>query len=173
MIIDKNISNFKHLFFIIFFFLTLTLSLNAQNQLKIDSLLNVLGTTKQDTVKVFAYADLCDAYRRSNIDTAMYFGNAGLTLAIKTNFKNGMSVCYNKIGKLFEAQCNYPAALEYYQKALEIREGIGNKKEIATSFNNIGAIYKNQGNYPKALDYHQKSLKIFEELGDKQEISNC
>jgi len=151
----------------------LTFNVPAQNQHKIDSLLNVLNTSKQDTNKVKACTGLCDAYLRSNPDTAKYFGNLGLNLATKTNYKKGISDCYNKIGNIYEAQCNYPAALENYKKSLKIREELGNKKGIARSYNNIGAIYKDQGNYPLALEYYQKSLVISDGIGDKQEMSYC
>jgi len=157
----------------IFCFITLTSSLYPQNQRKIDSLFNVINTTKQDTTKAEAYANICDAYSRSNPDTAMYFGNLGLKLAKEANYKKGIAVCYIKIGNIYEGQCNYPTALDFYKKSLKIREELGNKKGIAISYNNMGAIYKDQGNYPLALEYYQKSLIICEALGDKQEMSNC
>ena len=173
MTTNKLQTNTIHLLLFVFCFISLAFNINAQNQKKIDSLFNVINTSKQDTTKVKAYSSLCDAFSRSNPDTALYFGKSGIKLASETNNKKGLSDCYNKIGNIYEAQSNYPMALDYYQKSLKIRIELGNKKGTATSYNNIGAIYKDQGNYPLALEFYQKSLKISEELSDKIEISNC
>ncbi len=49
-------------------------------------------------------------------------------------------------------------ALDFYIKALKIRESINDTTGIAASTNNIGTIYWNLSNYDKALEYYQKSL---------------
>ena len=61
---------------------------------------------------------------------------------------------------------NYPKALEYYQKALEIREKVLGLEHpsTATSYNNIGAVYDSTGDYPKALEYYLKDLQICEKV---------
>ena len=60
---------------------------------------------------------------------------------------------------------DYGKALEYYQKALGIREealGLGHPS-TATTYNNIGGVYVEMGDYGKALEYYQKALGIHEE----------
>jgi tetratricopeptide (TPR) repeat protein len=77
---------------------------------------------------------------------------------------------YNFMGYGFDELANYEEALNYYQKALEIREKALGKKhpDTATNYNNIGAIYSNQGDYDKALEYYQTALDIHEKALGKE-----
>ena len=61
---------------------------------------------------------------------------------------------------------NYPKALEFYTKALNINEKVLGKDhpDTAVSYNNIGSAYSNMGNYPKALEFHTKALNINEKF---------
>jgi class 3 adenylate cyclase len=57
--------------------------------------------------------------------------------------------------------------LEFYQKALGIREQIGNKSGMATNLCNIGSVYLSLSDYPKAFEFIQKALAINEQIGAK------
>ena len=120
----------------------------AQNP-KLDSLFLVLKTAKTDTTRVNAYTKICKEYISSNPDTALYFGNLGLGLAIKANYNQGMSDCYNNIGLVHYYQGNYHKAIEYYLKSLKIKEELGDKKGMSQCYNNIGIVYYYQGDYLK------------------------
>lgn len=72
----------------------------------------------------------------------------------------------------------FPKALDYFTRALIIKEELGDKVSMAGTLCNIGNIYNEQGAYSTdpeiknkfyttALDYFFKALKIKEELGDK------
>ena len=60
----------------------------------------------------------------------------------------------------------YDKALEYYQKALEIRKQVLGEShpDIALSYNSIGYIYSAQGDYALALEYYQQSLAIWKQV---------
>ena len=70
---------------------------------------------------------------------------------------------YNNIGLLYNAQGDYPKALEYYFKALKIREKVlgTDHPDTASSYNNIGSLYYKKGKYKEALEYLNKALEIF------------
>jgi len=55
------------------------------------------------------------------------------------------------------SQADYPAALENYQKALEINDRLGNWQGIGNNYNNIGLVYYAVLDYPRALEYLQKT----------------
>jgi len=82
-----------------------------------------------------------------------------------------LSFAYNAIGYHLAGLGEIDEALEYFQKALEIRVKLGDKRGIATQSNNIGMIYKDRGDLDKALEYYQKALEIGEELGDKKGVA--
>lgn len=76
----------------------------------------------------------------------------------------------------------FAKAIDYYLKALNIGEELGDKNSTATILANIGTVYANQGEsekskkqsdslLTKALDYYLNALKICEELGDKDRVA--
>ena len=77
---------------------------------------------------------------------------------------------YNFIGVVYWKLGEYDKALEFYNKALEIRKEVLGEKhtDTAMSYNNIGAVYENLGDYDKALEYYFKALEIYKAvLGEK------
>lgn len=59
-----------------------------------------------------------------------------------------------EIGNSYFDQENYPKAIEYYQKAINI------DPNQSTPYNNIGAAYSRMDNYDKAFEYYKKALAI-------------
>ena len=79
-------------------------------------------------------------------------------------------------------QSQYSAAIESWQKALDIFTQIGNlaegeirraaRKGEAASYSNLGLAYESLGDYQKALFYYKQSLAIFTEIGDRDREAN-
>jgi tetratricopeptide (TPR) repeat protein len=145
------------------------LAFGQQN--KIDSLLNVLKTTKQDTTKVKTYNNLFLEVEFTDDAKAIEYLTKALELSKKIDFNKGLGVTYAHLGYFAEDKGKYPEALKNYFASLKIKEAIGDKKGIADSYNNIGVIYDKQSNYPEALKNHFASLKIREAIGDKKGIT--
>ena len=72
----------------------------------------------------------------------------------------GIAKSYGDIGLIYYKQGEYPKALNYHKKSLEIYKHIGEKHGIAIALTNIGVIYQNQGDYAKALNHCQTSYEI-------------
>jgi len=147
----------------------------SQDQAKVDSLKKVIETATQDTTKIKALNILGWTLMYSNPDTAIILGKQALALSEKiAGLPTGQAGLKPKantliyLGVYHWIKSDYPKALEYHFKALEIHEKQNNLKDMAISYNNIGLVYQNQSDYPRALDYYFKSLKIEEELGNKQ-----
>lgn len=138
---------------------------------KIDSLLKVLATVKEDTSKIDALNSLFLEYEFSDETKAQEYVNKAFALAQKIGFKRGLAETYLYLGYFAEDKGNYPEALKNYKASLKINEELKNKMEIANSFNNIGIIYKEQGNYGEALKNYFASLKIRKAINDKRGIA--
>jgi len=159
-------------------------SLHANNR-KIDSLLNILNTSKADSSADLSRTEGRGAIKEENkIKTQRFSKTDSLkdllttaqadTTRINTLYR--LSVALSRIG-------DYDQALDYANKALtEIRstndevrmtnEKLGwLKKATAEAYNTIGIIYYQQGNYPKALDHYIRSLKLKKKLNDKAGIA--
>ena len=140
---------------------------------KIDSLLQVLKTAKEDTNKVNALNKISSSLYLAHPDSAILFAQQAAVLAEKINFRNGEANAYGNAGIGYRAKGDYMNALKNYFKSLKINESLNNKIEIARRLGNIGIVYGSQGDYSKALDYFLKALKLFEELGDKNRIATA
>jgi len=70
----------------------------------------------------------------------------------------------HNMGVEYYHQGKYEEALQYYLRALEIRENkLGvDHPDVAGTLNNIGVVYYNQGKYEEALQYYLRDLEISE-----------
>lgn len=144
-----------------------SIAVKAQSK-KVDSLIVVLKTAKNDTSKVNTLNLLSkwQGWIVGNNDTARYYALQAKSLAEKLKHSRGLASALNNIGIAYDNTGNYPLALKYYKEALGIHKQMKNRKGISSSYNNIGIVYNNQGNYPEALKYYYLCLRIEEELGD-------
>ncbi|CAF4877106.1 unnamed protein product [Rotaria sp. Silwood1] len=72
---------------------------------------------------------------------------------------------YKNIGGVQHIMGNYSEALQYFEKALEIRETVLplSHPDLAQIYAWMGATYSNTGYYAKALEFHKKAYKIYRE----------
>jgi len=168
---------YRHLitFFILLGFCRFVVGQNREA----DSMRNVLKAEKEDTNKVKTLIALSNELeRRGEYDTSITYAGSAITLAenlasssssdIVRACKKGIAKAYNNIGIVYDEQANYPKALDYYFKALNMEEEVGDKDRQADVTGNIGIVYKEQGDNTKALKYYFEALKIKEEVGDKK-----
>ncbi len=142
----------------------------AQN---LDSLWNIWQDDMQaDTTRLEAIHKIAwNGYLFTQPDSAFYFAQLQHDFAQSIGLREQMTTALNTQGISYAVRGNYPQALEYYQKSLELDIALDNKKGIAGSLNNIGLVYRNQGNNDKALRYFEKSLLLYEELDHKNRIA--
>ncbi|CAF1165677.1 unnamed protein product [Didymodactylos carnosus] len=76
-------------------------------------------------------------------------------LSFPPNHPDRATTC-NNIAEMYRAQVNYDTALEYHEKALELRlvSVPPNHPHPATTYNNMAILYRAQGKYNTALKYH-------------------
>lgn len=145
----------------------------AQPQNKIDSLLQVLKTAKEDTSKVNTLNSLGKkSYLTGNYDQSRKYSIDALQLCEKINYEKGKIPAYLNTGLTHFLQSNYPEALKNYLTALAIAEKIHDKRGIANSYNNMGLVFTYQGNYSEALKKHVTALKIYREIGEIKGLIN-
>ena len=73
-----------------------------------------------------------------------------------------LGVAGTNLATVYSKQGDYPKALEYYQKALDIKvASVGEQHmSVGNTYKNMANVYRKQGDYPKALEYYQKALDI-------------
>jgi len=172
--------------FLISFFIVIICSYDgnvyADNKNVIDSLKNVINTSRNDTAIIRAYIRLGEILILSDPDSTLKLQiiarekaekllacSPGTIIADTTRILLGYAI--NNIGYVYQQKGNYDLALEYYNKNLKIQEKIGDKKGMALTLNNIGFVYSSRGNISDALDYFKKSMTIQSELNNKKGIA--
>ncbi len=133
-----------------------------------------IDTTRVNTLNALAWE-----LKNINPDTAIILSKQALKIAEKLSASSDeqhklqqrlIAIACHELGVFYYFKGNYPLSLDFFFKALKIRESLNNKERTAATLGNIGNVYDHQGNYPQALNYHFKALKIDEELGNKAGI---
>jgi CHAT domain-containing protein/Tfp pilus assembly protein PilF len=72
-----------------------------------------------------------------------------------------MGNCYRRLGEL-------PRALDFVQRAMDIKQKLGDKLEIGKSHNQFGLIYWDMADYGTAIQHFQQAIALGHELGDPE-----
>ena len=146
------------------------------------TLLNVMIIQKNEPEVAYCYLNIGEVYMyQGNYLKALDLYQKALkifekysksnNLTVSLSCKKGLVRSYNNIGTIHAENQALPQATEYFKKALETEEQIGDKRVISGCYNNIGIIYYMQSDYPQAIEYYKKSLKTAEEINDKPGMS--
>ena len=160
-------------FRILFLFMLWHSSAFAQTP-RIDSLLRVLKTMKEDTSKANTLFELTRAYLFELNDNQKVgeYGMQQLVLSQKLNFKKGIAYGYLNRAIYFRSTGSLDSALIYDKKSLILMRETGNKKGESSCLQNIGLTYSHKGEFNEALNYLFQGTKIKEEIGDKKGLSS-
>ena len=70
---------------------------------------------------------------------------------------------------MFYSLGEYQKAKEHHEKALAIRNEIGDREGEAVAYGNLGTVFSSLSEYHNAkLEYHEKALAIRIEIGDRE-----
>lgn len=141
------------------------LPLLAQYQKKIDSLLIVLQTAKEDTSKVNTYGRLCWNYGglRTEMAKTRAYADSALWLSEKLGYEEGIIDAHLSYGMVNRYEDNYAEALEHLKTYVEYHKRNKNLSKEVPGWFQMGAVYQLMGDYDKSLAAHEYILKIHEE----------
>ena len=152
---------------LLFLLLFVICNSNAQ-QSETDSLLNILKTTKEDSVRFECYHSLSRYYWETNPDTSIYFGQLAYSIS-KDNTKKGLAC--KSLGIAYDYKGNLDSCLHYLQTALSLFIKENQYDKQASVINDIAIAYYYRGNYELALRKHLYALELRQKIGDKKYIS--
>ena len=124
-----------------------------------DSLMHALKKAKGQE-KMLILEELCIAYYSVNLDSAGYFANQKLQLALKLKDIKGQAQANKLLGNIHYFQGAYDLAINHYQESILLAEKISDDEILASALNNLGNIYRNMGEYDKSKEYYLKVLKL-------------
>lgn len=129
----------------------------------------------QQTLKVNDKSMLADFYKYKGlgfesygkVDSAIFCYKKGLELALETNNKKCEGNIYRYIANIHVYNREYmdnQVSLEYYLKALQTFESIGDKKNTVLALNSIGEYHRMLKNLERANYYAEKAKAIADEI---------
>ncbi|MDQ3190132.1 MAG: tetratricopeptide repeat protein [Bacteroidota bacterium] len=137
----------------------------------LDSLENILNSTKADTIRVKISNQLGWEYlMNGDTEKALKYTQNSVDLAKKIKFPKGEAAAYNNLGSIYWSQGEYNKALQNYKKAYDIAYLMGDQTKQSSFLGNMGMIYILQSDYMNALDVYHKALKMDEKLGNTKAI---
>lgn len=151
----------------LFFLLILASSSFAQNE-KLDSLLQLIKTSSEDTSKVILYARVSRAYYklRNQSELALKYADSTLLLSDKLGYEDGVYMAHYRYGEIHEFKGNFSEAIVHMKKYLAYYI---EKKDAYKSINalfGLGKLYKYLGEYEQSIEYLYQAVDLCEKNGD-------
>ncbi len=110
----------------------------------------------------------------SNEKALTYFNQAyTLNMSLQESSPESKANLLGYMAGSYTSIKNYPKAIEYYNRVLEIHAAQNNKIAAASTLNKIASIYKNNGQYEEALTQTLKAMEIYLELNNDFALAQC
>lgn len=149
-------------FLIFSLFLAVFTSYGQFLQRKVDSVKILLQNASNDSLYVRQSIELGILTDTSNpVVAENYFENALAKLQDNYIYNNKfemIALAYDCLGIIERRRNNYDKALEWYLKALQVKEQAKDSSKIGRSYHNIAMLFSSQQNYDKAISYMKLAL---------------
>jgi tetratricopeptide (TPR) repeat protein len=86
---------------------------------------------------------------------------AALTVFQRNRDDTGISTCYNNLGSVSYARIEFAAALDWYEKDLELSDRRGAWMDKAATLHNLGHVALEQSDYAQATAYFRRSRELY------------
>ena len=125
-----------------------------------DSLRELLSVEKTDTGKVKMMWQLAEVISTYNPGKALQLAQEAFFFAKTVKYIEGQSRSLGIIAEVFRKIGNYPRALEFNFKKLQLEEKRNNPYNLASVLMNIGIVYVFQEEYLKGLQYYFRADSV-------------
>jgi two-component system, NarL family, sensor kinase len=163
-------------FYIIFYLSCSVFISNAQRAdqaRKVDSLLNLLATAKEDTARAMILLTLGDWYETNNQDTASYYLEKGKVLSQSLKFDRGLYYYYQLNTVLSYTKGEYETARSNSMEGLVLARKLGDSSKAVVMLNNVAIIQAYFGNYKEQLDLTLQVVSAIEKMKDSAKLSGA
>jgi two-component system, NarL family, sensor kinase len=143
-------------------------SIIAQNGNKIDSLKQIVASSKNDSIVMDVYNKLRRATTYSNQKASQQYTYKFLEYAQKQKDSFHMALANYYLGNSYVASSNFNKALKYYFKSEAYFDRKKDSARLSSVLNGIGAAYENNGVDSLSLKYFLLSRDISRAKKDKR-----
>lgn len=143
--------------------------LRSQN-LNVDSCLQVLKTSADDSHKVKLLGNIAWNVSYRNLQEGIDYARQSMALAEKLNDERDYCYIYHVAGAIYLDMAEQGKALELFLKAVSYGRKYGQYLELGHVFNSIGNFYSKQGDYRKAISYYLQSVEAHTKSGSANSV---
>lgn len=133
---------------------------------------NRLQAATSDSERFNANMDLSQAYRFSNIDSALYYTDQAIQIARSMSNVAREADGLSQKGFIVLETGDIPKSLQYQLSALQLSEKFSDLVTTGFIINRIGNVYYAIGDYKKAIDYYRRSIAQFTKAGQQGYVYN-
>ena len=152
---------------ILLLIIVMTQNIFSQNAQEKDSLLNIIKTSKIDSLVIEANATLFYKTVYENTKKSEVYYKAIFKIAKSKDNLFAYAKAYNLKGIASDVLGKLDSANYFYNKSVWFSKKCKAQSVEGSAYNNIGLINWDQGNYLEALKYFNKALQIFEIIKNK------
>jgi tetratricopeptide (TPR) repeat protein len=111
-------------------------------------------------------------YKLSSISTAIALLNEALTLAERSEMPcDGLrSDIYHWRSRCYRRQRDFEAAREDVERALELAQGVGDRRKMADAYFQASLVAERTGHWVLSRNYAEKAKNLFHELDDERTV---
>lgn len=133
----------------------------AQPELKKDSLLKKIDATKEDTNKVKLYYRLASELLKNDLQAAEKYCLLGESLSKKLNYTQGISEYYTQYSNILNFKGQFEEALKINLSSVEFAKTLNDSIELARTMLNAAISYQRLEDFETAVAYTEKAKDIF------------
>jgi hypothetical protein len=152
----------RRYFFILFIFTGISIT-NAQTPY-LDSLKNILSSTKEDTTRVLLLSEISLWSIFSNPDTSLQLAREGIRLAQRINYPKGEAYCKRSSGFFFWITGDYTTAIKVAFSGMAYAEKSEDLDLQSWLYILLLNAYKDNGDFSEAIIYDFKSRTIYQKI---------
>ncbi|MCK8521087.1 tetratricopeptide repeat protein [Aquimarina sp. D1M17] len=135
--------------------------LNAQNDKKLDSLLNSYKIQKDDSTKVNTLDELFDYYVYRDPSKAEDYAKKQLNISKKIQYQKGIAEGFYNLAISYNNKEKSDSAKLYYLESAKIYEQIQDFNGITGVNHGLAILEYSKSNYDKAIDLLDKNIQIY------------
>lgn len=132
------------------------------------------GSTLSKTDSSESYSRLLHLAQQlvfKNPDSAQYLIDKAILTENTLDDERSQSKVFYLLGNINLVKGQYPQAVEYYEKSLQITQEYGDSARISDLYSNIGIAYARMGDQETYLAYLLKTLDIDRKMGNEHMIA--
>lgn len=160
----------KKIFLYYIFFVGFHFSSFSQDQVKIDSLLNIIETPKLDTATIYAYCYLSSELVGIDNEKANEFAKEAWNISKKINNKSMQAWSTQVLAESYDYLGKADSSLMLYEKSIQLKKELKDIDGEAASKIGIGMLYFYQKNLQKAEAYFNEALNLYTIINNEKRM---